>query len=186
MKNHGPTLYTIFVLACATTCQAQTWFYLTVTNFAGPDSIRPLAYSGTNIYEVGTNELVRVHGVYGQYSPGTGLIADIPGTGRGALPFAFQGAYEVGGSVVGPALIEFVAVVSTNNPPPIKTSVLLESMPVNGSAWAGASLVQPAGQGASLRVESSTNLTTWQTVTNATFPATNSNRFFRTTLTVQP
>jgi len=48
------------------------------------------------------------------------------------------------------------------------------------------SLVAPAGRAAALIVETSTNMQTWQTITNAPFPRSESHRFFRTRLEVSP
>jgi hypothetical protein len=48
-----------------------------------------------------------------------------------------------------------------------------------------ASLVAPAGHGAMVTLETSTNLVTWQTLTNASFPKSDQHRFFRTRLTVE-
>ncbi len=54
----------------------------------------------------------------------------------------------------------------------------VNTTPVSGMA------VVPAGVAATLRLDTSTNLTTWQTVTNASLIATNRNRFFRLSLSV--
>src|SRR5213078_2089588 len=55
---------------------------------------------------------------------------------------------------------------------------------VNATLPAQGVLVQPAGSGASISLESSTNLTTWAAATSGVYPASDKNRFFRMGLTL--
>ena len=63
-------------------------------------------------------------------------------------------------------------------------SATIKQTPVNVAP--SPSLVQASGRAALLVVETSTNMQTWQPITNAPFPRSESHRFFRTRLEVSP
>jgi hypothetical protein len=56
---------------------------------------------------------------------------------------------------------------------------------VNTTLPAQGVIVQPAGSGASISLQTSTNLTTWAAASNGVYPATDKNRFFRMSLALQ-
>ena len=63
-------------------------------------------------------------------------------------------------------------------------NALVEFNTVNASANPGGTMVLPQGFSGSIALQSSINLTTWSTMTNAAFAKTNANRFFRMSLAI--
>jgi hypothetical protein len=55
---------------------------------------------------------------------------------------------------------------------------------VNSAVSPGGVVVQPSGYTADLELQTSTNLTTWNTITNVSYPKAEGNRFFRMSLTL--
>jgi hypothetical protein len=80
--------------------------------------------------------------------------------------------------VLGPASLSFETATAQANG---HTLLLLEVRDVNTTPTPGG-MVQPSGMAATLRLETSTNLTTWETVAATNYPAPSAARFFRTSL----
>jgi len=155
----------IFILALlAITCRAggQTFvnYHLTATV--------------TNIV-VPTNTLLKIVSL--SHPPSENDGCDVNYT---ALPNKYHYALGFTGtglpSVLGPASITFY---------PGDRVVLAELDVVNVQPSTGFA-VQPAASGATIALETSTNLTTWDTATNGNYDGTQAARFFRLNLQMNP
>jgi len=62
--------------------------------------------------------------------------------------------------------------------------ILVELQPVNTAVNPGGTMIQPTGFTTSLALQTSTNLTTWSTLTNTIWGKTNTARFFRMSQTI--
>jgi hypothetical protein len=63
-------------------------------------------------------------------------------------------------------------------------SFLVQFDTVNAAVSPGGTMVQPSGFTATIGLQTSTDLTAWNIITNASFGKTNGNRFFRMSLTI--
>jgi hypothetical protein len=85
--------------------------------------------------------------------------------------------------VLGPATVALQGIFHDTNSA-VMCLVKLEA--VNATPDIRGFAVQPAKSSATIALETSTNLTNWTPATNGTYSATNSARFFRMNLSVQP
>lgn len=157
---------------------AQTFVSYKLATFV---NVAPGVYSAATNITVATNVLLTFPNVQGS--------TNITGF---AFAFQFPGLatiteYPVDASfystpILGPCTITCTANASSA----VNTAALLLARfdSVNGTATPGGNLVQPAGFTATVSLQTSTNLTTWTTITNTSFPKTNANRFFKTSLTI--
>lgn len=156
---------------------AQTFVSYKLASFV---NVSPGVYAATTNITVATNVLLTFPNVQGttnitgfafafQY-PGLGTITEYP------QDYSFYST-----PILGPCTI-----TCTVYAPSASTSALLLAKfdNVNGTATPGGNVVQPAGFTATISLQTSTNLTTWNTITNASFPKTNVNRFFRMGMTI--
>lgn len=129
----------------------------------------------TNFISIPINTTAEIVGYQG--TPAPGITADF---GNGPVPIIYSPTqtFYPSGIILGPCTLKFYG-YNTNyiGYYTVKIETVNTTPPPN--------VVSPAGTTATLAVETSTNLTTWQTITNAAFPKSETHRFFRTKLIVQ-
>lgn len=169
----------IWISLIVSSISAQTTFVsYKLGNFV---NVSPGVYSATTNITVATNVLLTFPNVQGtanitgfsfafQY-PGLATITENP------TDFTFYST-----PILGPCTI--TCTVNASSAANTAALLLAKFDNVNGTATPGGNIVQPAGFTATVSLQTSTNLTTWTTITNASFGKTNANRFFRTSLTI--
>ncbi|SRR6266511_3038135 len=129
---------------------------------------------------IGTNVLARM----ANYHVGniTAASATIQYPGGPALQFNLLDPVNdpINKPILGPATITLSAQGSAG-----VAYFLMQYDVVNTTLPAQGVIVQPAGAGATIALQSSTNLTTWAPATNGTYSAASQNRFFRMSLTLR-
>ncbi|HEY4414515.1 MAG TPA: hypothetical protein VGO57_02395 [Verrucomicrobiae bacterium] len=152
---------------------AQTYCNYTVGN-------SDATYPATNQFDVPSNTLFKVEGMAGDYSYLDMLVQYHESTNWLYLPVCDSSATPIFSKVLGPAKIQLVGYNAEYGP-----VVLLASFtPVNTTPDLSGYGVQPNGRVATVALETSTNLTTWQATTNGTYAATNRAAFYRLKLEV--
>src|SRR6185295_5042312 len=140
-------------------------------------------YQATNSVNLATNTLLRIasFGATSNLTGGT-ITIQYPGTLASFvdLSTALPSDY-INLPVLGPAT---TTVRLTATSASAAGFFLLQFDSANTSPIPGGGIVEPAGFNGTVALQASTNLTTWTTLTNATFGSTNVNRFFRMQLTL--
>lgn len=151
--------------ACALSASAQTYFKQWFTNWSDTTC--------TNSFTVGTNQLATLATVApSSLSYGLLLRVTYP-EGETVM------GHKTASPILGPCVVQ--SEIESIEPNPV---VLLWKLETVNTTDAGNLAVQPAGLSATVRLQTSTNLATWQTMTNASFGPTNGNRFFRLSLSI--
>lgn len=168
--NLLPTMKTVFLTAlCALTClvaRAQTTFTnYTLNQFSSGVASLNLTVPG--------NTLLRVLNQQSLYVKGTG--ATIKYVNSPTMNFSLTDKLPA----LGPCTLSLYATGSVSS----TITFMVQYETVNLSTYQS-SFVQPAGAAATITLQSSTNLTTWTTATNGSYPPSDNNRFFRMALTV--
>ena len=172
------TIFSVVVLAWSVTVHAQTFVNYKVTAFPNTS---PGIYTGTTNVVIPTNVLAKIVTAYSTAAV-TGLNVSIVHPGLPAVPAdVANGDPIIGSQILGPAsvVVNFTSTTGSGQ----GAVMLVEFTSVNGSASPVGTVIQPANMAATVTLETSTNLATWQPITNAAFGKTNTARFFRTTLT---
>jgi hypothetical protein len=160
------TLALLAIVAFACLCgQAKTF-----VNYIVPNS--GLNYS-TNVI-VPTNTIAKI--VNFNYA-GSLTSAVVTITYAGTPTFASVYPAWLNTPIMGPVTLNVA--VKSQTPTGNAFFALAEFDPVNTTPQLAGFAVQPNGKTASITLESSTNLTTWTTATNGTYPATNRAQFYR-------
>ncbi|HEY5042818.1 MAG TPA: hypothetical protein VIK53_12535 [Verrucomicrobiae bacterium] len=147
----------------ATTLNAQTFVNFQVSN------------AGTNFW-VPTNTLVKLlnyQTVGGTYEA---TVKYPSSTNEFLVELGAENYTTSRPFILGPATIIF---------PPGESFVLMELDPVNVSPSISGLAVQPSNSGASIALETSTDLKTWQATTNGIYDKSSAARFFRMNLSIQ-
>jgi hypothetical protein len=153
---------------------AQSTFVNYNLNFVGGSA-------STNI-TVGTNILARIANSPGSNLTGGTATVVYPCTPPITLDLASSANADIlKGPFLGPCTIQFSLQGSSG----AAAVLLMQYDVVNATLPAQGVIVQPAGSGASISLQTSTNLTAWAVATNGVYSATDKNRFFRMSLTLQ-
>jgi hypothetical protein len=171
MKNTNLLFASLFLCVAA---QAQSTFVNYRLNFVG-------GIAATNIV-VGANVLARQVNSLGNNLTGGTVTVVYPGVAPITLDLANAANYSILTSpFLGPCTLQ----VSFHGSAGAAGVLLMQYDVVNATLPAQGVIVQPAGSGAAVSLQSSTNLTTWAAATNGVYSATGQNRFFRMGLTLQ-
>ena len=159
------------VLLCLA-AQAQTTFINHRLNFVGG--------SASTTLTIGTNVLATVENFYAGNL--ASLTMTIQFAGGPAMPFDLtQPANDPRKQpILGPATITLSAQGTGGI-----AYFLLKYEAVNATLPAQGVVVQPAGTGANIALQTSTDLASWAPATNGVYSASGQNRFFRMSLTRQ-
>jgi hypothetical protein len=167
-----PVLALLALLVCLTG-QAQSTFVNYRLNIVG-------GVASTNI-SVGPNTLVRGANSQGVNLTGATMTVTYPGAPAISINLADPASADIFTKpILGPCTIQF----SLTGAAGAVGFMLLQYDVVNTTLPAQGVLVQPAGHGAAVSFQSSTDLTTWSTATNGVYAA-GQNRFFRMGLNLQ-
>lgn len=153
--------------------QAQSTFINHRLNFVGNSASTNLA--------IGTNILFRIVSAWGLNVTSGTFGVQFPGGPMMTSDFATVETTLEAEPVLGPCTVQ-LTFQGANNP---ASYVTAQYEVVNTTLPAQGVIVQPAGSGAVINLETSTNLTTWASATNGVYARTNLNRFFRMSLTLQ-
>jgi hypothetical protein len=157
------------VLFVSLAASAQTTFINHRATFAGT--------SGSLVLPIGSNTLFRVANLWGSgLSSGT-LSVQFPGGPVFNANLFTITPDDLKAPILGPATVSF-AVQGAALYVTAQYDVVNTTLPAQGL------VVQPAGIGATMTLQVSTNLTTWTSATNGVYPIANVNRFFRMKLTL--
>lgn len=157
---------------------AQTFVSYKLGSFV---NVSPGVYQATTNITVATNTLLTFPNVQGTTNI-TGFAFAFQFPGLSTITEYPQDATFYSTPVLGPCTIN--CTVNASSASGTAALLLARFDNVNGNAVPGGSLVQPAGFTATVSLQTSTNLTTWTTITNASYAKTNSNRFFKTSITI--
>ena len=132
--------------------------------------------AGTNIV-AGTNQTIRLLNflVQGNLNSASATV-HYPGLGGFTLPIQDNSIFGV--PILGPAT-NYIECSWSGNAVPNEAVFLVQLDTVNTAASPGGTMIQPAGFASTLALQTSTNLTTWTTLTNTIWGKTNTSRFFR-------
>lgn len=176
MKNKLASILAAAALIFSVSATAQTAFVnVPVTNFL---QTSPGVFKVTTNVVVGTNQIARFRNVI--FTTGINnvdLVIQYPGLP--AVPANWQTDDVLNTPFLGPCVVAVTTSANTANNSFAQYLVELET--VNAAPLPGSAVI-PAGMAATIRLDTSTNLADWQTLTNASFPAMSGNRFFRTSL----
>lgn len=170
-------LFASFFALLTLTTSAQTFVSYKLGTFV---NVSPGVYQATTNITVATNTLLTFPNVQGTTNI-TGFAFAFQFPGLSTITEYPQDATFYSTPILGPCTI--TATVNASSAVGTAALLLARFDNVNGTSAPGG-LVQPAGFTASVKLETSTNLTTWTTITNTSYPKTNGNRFFRTSLTI--
>lgn len=165
------TLLAALLLACHLASAQDVFFHTWFTNWQR-DCCG--GYACTNRVEVGTNQILfpwtttpsannmQVQ-LYAEYGQGTN---------------AFYATSQYYDPPMGPCTVRVETRGPTNAFVMLWRLVNVNTTPIPGMA------VVPSGVAATMRLDTSTNLTSWQTITNASLGPVSGNRFFRLSLSL--
>jgi hypothetical protein len=199
------TLIALLVLLATVGSYAQTYmnFFVTTTNLTSIVVPTNTLMTIVNIYSFPAYKYSGgLTGPAPYETPNLGAVITFPDTDitgiSGTLSYPYNWFYAGEGTfyggpeylvasrnstVLGPATVNF----NYYNSSPYtdyNLALLLKFEAVNATPAISGFAVQPPSQTASISLQTSTNLTTWTTITNAVYPATNSARFFRMDMTL--
>lgn len=167
------TLAALMLSAVATL--AQTYVNVPLTNFV---PVAP-SYAATTTVTVPTNTLAKIIAI--QTAGGiNSVLLSVQNPGLPPVPADWVTDDVLNTPFLGPCNIVITAKSTTQAN--TLCMFLVQFNAVNGASFPGESLIQPTGANGLVSLQTSTNLTDWQTITNAAFPKAGANRFFRTTL----
>lgn len=152
------TITTAVLILIATAANAQTSFVRVVSNT-----------TNTHYLTIAPNTLAS------HVSTTPGILSMSVDYGFGFSTYNSDLTTQPSGPILGPAVLRVTTQQNAVN------VIKLETV----NTTPAAALVAPAGSSAVLTVQTSTNLTDWHTITNAAFPKSEANRFFRASLLVQ-
>jgi hypothetical protein len=175
MKN---LLAALALAWCVTTaCAQDVYFHTWFTNWQPSVRSGEPYYSCTNTIEVGTNQILFPWTIDPNDMPHYDIYAEYP---QGTIKVrADSFVYD---PPMGPCRVRveiYTYTIQTNTP----ALCLWRLVNVNTTPIPGMAVV-PSGVVATLRLDTSTDLSSWQMITNANLPATNGNRFFRLSLSI--
>tara|TARA_R110000868_G_scaffold365871_2_gene628780 strand:- start:602 stop:1129 length:528 start_codon:yes stop_codon:yes gene_type:complete len=172
------TLLSLILLVSINAHAQSSFFNYKVTSFP---QFSPGVFKGVTNVVVGTNTIAKFVGI--QTAGGVNnvdIIINNPGLPAVAANWTTDDVLNT--RMLGPCTVTVTATSSTSANTLALFLVQFET--VNTSPTPGQMVIQPSGFDAVVTLEASTNLTTWQTITNASFPKMSGNRFFRTSITV--
>lgn len=154
--------------------KAQSTFVNHRLNFVGGNASTTIT--------VGTNVLARTVNTLGKNLSGGSVTITYPGVTPFTLDMADPGSQQTLTSpFLGPCTIQY----SLQGTAGAAAVLLVQYDAVNVTLPAQGVVVQPAGAGASISFQTSTNLVNWSAAASGVYPATGQNRFFRMGLAIQ-
>ena len=179
------TLITVFAAATWVACSAfgQTYINIPLTPTSPSNSIVVPTNTVFHLVHVRTTDVTGVLATPGPTGT-AGLTYSVDYANLPTMSYSDQDlAPYLSLPVLGPATVNLLGSFRDTNGAAM-CLVMLES--VNATPDLRGFAVQPAKSSAAIALETSTNLTNWTPATNGTYSATNSARFFRMNLSVQP
>jgi hypothetical protein len=178
------TLITTVAAAIMATCSAlgQTYFNIPLTPTSPSNSVVVPTNTVFHLLHIRATDPAGANGTPGPTGI-TQVIFNVDYPNLPTMPYVQADAPNFSLPVLGPATVNLQAGFHDASSA-IMCLVKLES--VNATPDLRGFAVQPAKSSATIALETSTNLTNWAPATNGTYSATNSARFFRMNLSVQP
>ena len=163
------TLLLALALGCHSALAQSTYFNQWFTNVPAP-----IYGTATNSFDLATNTLA-IPWSSPWPAADTSIVRLSATYDSGEAQFVYNTlSYP---AILGPCKVTLALACAATNPVPF----LWRLETVNTTPVAGMAVV-PSGLSATLRLDTSQDLTIWKTLTNATLSATNGNRFFRLAL----
>lgn len=180
MKEFIAVFATAIMVACS--ALGQTYFNVPLTPTSPSNSIVVPTNTVFHLLHVRTTDPSGALGTPGPLGI-TQIILAVDYPNLPTMRYAQDDTPSFSLPVLGPATANLLGSFSDTNSA-VMCLVKLEA--VNATPDIRGFAVQPAKSSATIALETSTNLTIWTPATNGNYSATNSARFFRMNLSVQP